>query len=91
MPATTKPRKTRKGRAGGKKSIKVQFAVVGDVTFQIKVTEGTTLKKALAEHLPGGTDKDKVEIRVNNEVVDENYALKQNDIVTIIPKIKGGF
>lgn len=93
MVATKAPRrKARKAaprKARGKK-ISIQFAVVGDVTFQLKINEGTTLKKALADHLPGEVDKDKVEIRVNNEPVKGDYKLKAEDIVTVIPKIVGG-
>lgn len=92
MSTATKARKARKTapRKARAKKIDIQFAIVGDMTFQLKVAAGTTLKKALADHLPGEVDQEKVEIRVNNETVGGDYKLKAEDIVTVIPKIVGG-
>lgn len=69
------------------KTITITVASIGGVTESKVVTPGTTLKQMLKD-VPGYRQQ---EVRVDGKVVSMDYILKDEDLVTIMPRaIRGG-
>lgn len=73
------------------KAITATISVVGGDNFEVKLKPGTKISKALASALKDeGFDVANCDVRLNNREFEGDPTLRQDDLVTVTPKIKGG-
>lgn len=65
----------------------VKVARLGTAVQEIALTEGQTVGQAL---LAADLAVENEEVRVNNTSASESTVLRNGDIVTLVPKVKGG-
>jgi len=65
----------------------VKVARLGTAVQEIALTEGATVNDALAA---AGLDVENEEIRINQRNSSSSDRLNDGDIVTLVPKVKGG-
>jgi len=65
----------------------VKVARLGTAVQEIALTEGQNVKEAL---LAADLEVENEEVRVNNSAASESTVLRNGDIVTLVPKVKGG-
>jgi sulfur carrier protein ThiS len=70
---------------GGQELVKI--AQVGKKVEEVCIEEGTTIAEALKI---AGVKADGLDMRLNGDECDENDEVEDGDIITLIPKIKGG-
>ena len=68
--------------------IVVKIARLGEAVIDAVVKQGSTVEQVLVGQT--GEIEEGMEIRVNGEERDLNEPLKDGDIITVIPNIKGG-
>ena len=65
----------------------IKVARLGTAVEEIALTDGQSVSDALAAT---GLEVENEEIRVNSATADESKVLYDGDIVTLVPKVKGG-
>lgn len=65
----------------------VKVARLGTAVEEIALTDGSNVNDALNA---AGLEVENEEIRVNSVTADQNKVLRDSDIVTLVPKVKGG-
>jgi molybdopterin converting factor small subunit len=65
----------------------VKVAKLGSAVKELFVEDGTSLVSALTS---AGVSKEGMQVRINGAVVPDSTPVKDGDVVTLIPAIKGG-
>jgi len=65
----------------------VKVARLGTAVQELALTDGASVQMALEA---ADLEVDNEDIRVNNSTVSTSTILKEGDIVTLVPKVKGG-
>jgi molybdopterin converting factor small subunit len=68
--------------------MKVRILQLGRKVLDWEAEDGATLESALAAAGVGAAQG--MDLRINSQPADAGSVLKQGDVVTIIPRIKGG-
>ncbi len=70
-----------------KKGMLIKVARLGKKTEEFYLPHGATISTLLKA---GNYTNVTEEIRVNNQVVDREFALANGDVVTMVPEVNGG-